>query len=454
MTEQFWPIIESYEQALQFVYGRIDYERLQARDYTSDDLKLDRMRKLLEVLGNPQDQIPTIHVAGTKGKGSTCEIIASILQSTGKSVGLYTSPHVSRFEERIRISGLPLSRSEFVDQLKKILSKFDAEAHRELLEQATFFELTTALAWQSFQDRQVDCVVLEVGLGGRLDCTNICKPCMTVITRIGLDHTNVLGDTIAEIAREKAGIIKPGVHVVVSSQVPDAKRVIAETATRVGAPLNSLGREITFVRHKKKTNNQSIDVNLLNQKYQDIHVSLHGIHQCENAATAISAVLLSDFAECITIENIRDGMANVRLPLRMEIVSTKPAILLDAAHNPTAIQSLVASLNEFISSNNRILIFGGSKDKDIPTMVDCLASQFDTVIVTEYQTNPRAAPAEEIRKLFAAIKLPGKMYCISNPAAALRKAQRIAGDDSLICVTGSFFLAAELRELLVSEIPG
>lgn len=453
--------IESYEQALQFVYGRIDYERLQGRDYSADDLKLDRMRKLLGALGDPQTRIPTLHVAGTKGKGSTCEMIASIMSASQRQVGLYTSPHVSRFEERMRVNGHPPSRSEFVQLVKQFTACFSDDAASLLIEEATFFEIGTALAWLHFSNQKVDVVVLEVGLGGRLDCTNICQPKLTVITKIALDHTQVLGDTIAEIAAEKAGIIKQGIPVISTTQQQDAERVITRTASKFSAPLVQLGKQLTYEKSVQKELDESetqgeMKVSLNDVCVEELTIPLIGEHQLENATLAVGAALLLNETASIepklSPDQIRNGIKSVILPLRMEVFSRLPPVLLDAAHNVAAVEAFISTLQVTYPHRRKTLIFGSSMDKDVAGMVTLLKQDFDAVVATEYQTNPRSVGADDIYTLFSNSPINGDLFCEPNPADALKLAREITDEDAIICVTGSFFLAAEIREILLSEM--
>ena len=460
----------TYEAAVEYLFGRINYERVPTSKYSTDDFQLPRMSMLLERLGNPHLTIPAVHITGTKGKGSTAAMTAAMLQAAGHTVGLFTSPHLVRFEERMTVNGVLPSPAKIVSLVKKLRDlASDLEQSEET--RPTFFELSTALAWMVFQDAGCDLAVLEVGLGGRLDTTTLCAPLVTVITSISRDHMRLLGDTLELIAREKAGIIKPGVPCLIGVDQPSVVAVIAEVCHERGAELRQLGQEIR-IEHRHPTPGRvgpakwTIDVRTPSHTYRAMEIPLAGEFQTRNAALAIAAVECvvfrsakeRPFAErketipaerketLITEDQMRAGLSRVTWPLRLEVVQQSPLILLDAAHNDASMRELCrAALS--IPAATRTLIFGTSRDKEAAVMLGIAGAAFDQLIVTKYSTNPRAWPVEELVEIAkSATRTPVQ----SSPtvAEALHHARQSSHPGDLICVAGSFFLAAEAREIL------
>ncbi len=444
--------ITTYEQAIEYLYGRINYERVQTGTYTTSDFKLGRVRQLLARLGNPQESIPAVHIAGTKGKGTTAAMTARILEAAGYRAGLFTSPHISTFEERIQVNGQMPGRDDLVRLVQQAAAAADAMDQEPGHMAPTFFELTMALGWLWFQAQAVDVAVLEVGLGGRLDATNVCRPAVCAITSISRDHTGLLGSTLFQIAAEKAGIIKPGVPVITGVEEPTARQVVAEVCRQQSAPVYSLDREIrissaTPLEHAQKT----LTVETPFHAYERLPVPLAGRHQVRNAALAVGlADSLRRQGWRIDEEAVRRGLAATRWPLRIEVVHSEPTAVLDVAHNWASVTALAETLNCDFSADRRILIFAASRDKDVSGMLRQLLPQFDSVILTQFLGNPRAVPAEKLEPLVHA--LTGRFaHVASTPAQAWHLARRIAGPQDLICGAGSFFIAAELREVILSR---
>ncbi len=458
-------LIHTYEQAIEFLFGRINYERVTGIAFSSDDLKLDRMRRLLAEIGNPQQGLKVIHVAGTKGKGSTSAMAASILTAAGHKTGLYTSPHVSAFEERMAVDGASPSHEHFVDLVNRLIEPIERMDRTHDGFGPTYFELATALAWLYFRDCAAQFAVLEVGLGGRLDATNICDPHVCVITNISRDHTNVLGHTTADIAREKAGIIKASVPVISGVAPGPAGDVVDEVSRRLDCPLYRLGRDLKWTRHQiehAETVSESnvppehmIDVKMPWGTWAGLKLSLRGDHQADNATLAIAAVtLLGQNGVSVPELAIRTGIENVRWPVRIEVIATRPTTVVDAAHNWAATAALLQTIErEFAAAKRRILIFAATRDKDVAGMLRLLLPRFDSVVLTQYQTNPRAVPIDELTGLVEAI-CTRPCHVAADPAAAWRLASHLATADDLVCVTGSFFIAAELRELILDRSAG
>jgi dihydrofolate synthase/folylpolyglutamate synthase len=449
-------LIHTYEQAIEFLFGRINYERVTGIAFASDDRKLSRMRRLLEQIGDPHKGLRVAHVAGTKGKGSTSAMAAAMLTASGLKTGLYTSPHLSAFEERMAVDGTRPSPEHVVDLVNRLIEPIERLDRGSDGPGPTYFELATAMAWLYFRDCEADIAVLEVGLGGRLDATNVCDPHVTVITNISRDHTNVLGTTIPEIAREKAGIIKAGVPVISGVASGVAAEVVEAVARDHQSPIYRLGHEVSWQAHGQADRHLSgrrpIDVETPWGKWTDLPIALHGSHQADNAALAVAAVtLLRASGVPVSDTAIATGLSNLQWPARIEVLGTRPLIVVDAAHNWAATGALVSTLDEeFSSASRRVLVFGTTRDKDVTGMLRLLLPKFDSVILTQYQTNPRGMPIGELADLVQAVA-SRPCHVAADAASAWRLASNLASSDDLICVTGSFFIAAELRELILDS---
>jgi dihydrofolate synthase/folylpolyglutamate synthase len=451
-----------YQEAVAYLLGRIDYERMLSVPYRTREYKLDRMRELLSRLGNPQDRLRIVHVGGTKGKGSTSAMIAAALTAAGLRTGLFTSPHLDRIEERLAIDGIPCPPprlAELVAELRVVVDEMDAAAASTTDDSGpTFFELTTALAVMHFATARVDAAVLEVGMGGRLDSTNVCQSQLSVITSISLDHIQQLGDTEEKIAGEKAGIIKPGVPVVSGVLHEGAKCVIAYTATERGSPLVQLGVDFDFRYHAAAEGRApSIDfrgkpIGVQEQRpacrLDDIQLGMLGRHQGANAAVAVAAIeQLRQQGWQIPDDAIRRALAETRCRARVEMLCREPTVIVDAAHNVASISALVDVLRESFTARRRRLIFATSRDKDARGMLRLLLPYFDDVVLTRYQENPRGMPLDELDAL--ARELGSTQHAIAlDPAAAWQVVSADATSDDLLVATGSFFIAAEVRRLV------
>jgi dihydrofolate synthase / folylpolyglutamate synthase len=448
----------SHAAAMAFLLGRIDYERALSIPYHQREFRLSRMSEFLARLGNPQDGLKFVHVAGTKGKGSTSAMIASALTSAGYRTGLYTSPHFERLEERIVVDGKPCSADQFVvliDRVKPVVERLDREAAQmsPIESGPTYFEIITALAMLQFTEMKTDAAVLEVGLGGRLDSTNVCRPLVSVITSISFDHTKQLGNTLAAIAGEKAGIIKPDVPVVSGVVAEEPRQVIERVARENGCRLVQLGADFSY-RYEPPRNLDAVDVNLhgvmdfesrAGDRVERLELGLLGSHQAANAAVALATLNeLRSRGWQLPESAIRQGLAELQWPGRIEIIARRPTVIVDAAHNLASVQSLVDTLEESFTARRRLLVFATTQDKDTRGMLQLLLPRFEAVILTRYVNNPRSVSLEQLSQWTAEISSIPRYVC-ENPAAAWNQVHELATPDHLVCITGSFFLAAEMR---------
>ncbi len=460
----------SHDAALAFLFERINYER-SLPTYRSQVFKLDRMRELLRRLGDPHVGLPIIHVAGTKGKGSTSTMLASILGAAGYRTGLYTSPHLERTEERLCVDGAPCSPEAFVELValvRPVVERIDAEsAQQRGPGSPTYFEIMTAMSLLHFARSKVDAVVLEVGLGGRLDSTNVCEPVVTVITSISFDHMKQLGHTLAAIAAEKAGIIKPGVPIVTGVTPTEPLAVIERVAAEQAAPLVKVGRDFHYtvgteleIAPATRLPHAVLDyAGKIGQRpthYRHVTVGLIGQHQAANAAVAIAVTeRLCEQGWRIDEAAIRAGLSRVQCPARVEVLQTEPLVLVDTAHNVASIAALVEVLRETRTAGRRHLLFACSRDKDAPGMIAQLWPLFDQVVVTRFINNPRSHTPEELAASAAqtcgpAALDPERLRQFSDPRCAWEFLSATAAREDLICITGSFFLAAELRGVVLA----
>jgi dihydrofolate synthase / folylpolyglutamate synthase len=401
---------------------------------------LERITFLLEQLGNPHQELKVIHVAGTNGKGSVCKYISSILQKAGYTVGLYLSPHVERFSERIVVNNKEISKEDFTCLVSKVKPFVDAMKKQN--NTPTFFEIVTALAFLHFKNCSVDYAVVEVGLGGRFDATNVVNPLVSVITNISLEHTDILGKDIVSIASEKAGIIKDHVPVV-SAAVHDARVTIEQVAKQRNAPVTWIDQPMW----KRKTHQGMEQEFMIQGSFKDYSVktSMLGQHQGENIALAIAAVeQLQMGGVYLTDGDIQEGIATAAHPGRMEIVSENPLILLDGAHNPAGMSMLVKTIREDFSDYRLVLVLGVLKDKDVKTMVSTIVPISDEVIVTK-SGNPRAADPQMLQEMITGSDANKNVVVEDSIPRAIDYAKHISKQKDLICVTGSLFTVGEAR---------
>ena len=431
----------NYQEALAYILSFADYERLPRSGVVWD---LSRIEALLKRLGNPQDAAPAIHVAGTKGKGSTSAMMASILAQAGYRTGLYTSPHLLSITERLQLDGKPIPEGDFARLTEYIKPEVESVNENGGLGELTTFELLTALAFAYFRKAKVDYQVLEVGLGGRLDATNVVKSYLSVITSISYDHMEVLGDTLAKIAAEKAGIIKPGGVAVSAPQPPEAMEVIERVCQGRGVRLIKVGEDVTWQLVDFSPEGQSFHLKGLKRDY-DLGIPLLGGHQLENAAMAVTAVeVLADMGGTkISPEAIAEGLRKVRWPGRLQVLRHHHWVVVDCAHNAYSMKKLGEALRQYFRFDRLILVLGVSLDKDIKGMVAEAASLAGEVICARSR-HPRAAPPAVLVDEFS--KYGIKPQVAESVPAAMGMALGLAAPGDLICATGSVFVVAEVLE--------
>lgn len=429
-----------YQQAQDYVLSFTDYEKIPGIAYTAANYDLRRMDKLLQPLGNPHLGTKTVHIAGTKGKGSTAAMISQVLVSAGYKTGLFTSPHLHTMRERIRINDILISEADFaalVTEIKPIVDMVNKEA---AFGELTTFEILTSIMFTHFKKNHVDFQVLEVGLGGRLDATNIVNPDVCVITSISLDHTEILGDTISKIAFEKAGIIKPGCIVVTSPQVEEATKVIDQVCRQQQTRLIQVGKDITWYKVGSDLYSQTLVVKDKNRDYR-LTLPLLGDHQLENAATAIATLdALASLDVKISPDDIVHGLRQVSWPGRLQIISREPMLVVDGAHNAYSMRKLNEAVKKSFRYSKCLVIFGTSCDKDIAGMAQELKSFTDHIIITS-SCHPRAASISTLSEQFSRLGI--SVMPAENVGQALSLALSLADKAGLVLVTGSLFVVAE-----------
>ncbi len=397
---------------------------------------LTQMERILRAIGDPHKEIQAIHIAGTNGKGSTAAMINSILQEEGYRVGLYTSPHLVRFSERIKVNGKEIEEEEVAALAGWMRREIEASG---MTSPFTFFDFTTAMAFHYFKEKLVDLVVLEVGLGGRLDSTNVVDPLISVITNIDKDHEEYLGNTILKIAREKAGIIKRGRPLITAATQPQVLRLFSEICQEKGSPFYQVGREFRYTRAE----DGDFHFEGLNRKLWGIHLNLRGGHQIVNATTALGVIeVLDDLGYRVSTEAMVEGLRKVDWPGRLEMVSSSPRVILDGAHNPAGAFVLKESLEREFQYRHLILLVGIMKDKDIPSMLHLLAPLADHMILTRPSIDRAASP----KLLKKALGRRGKRAeIIENFNEAIEKGLSLTNAEDLFCITGSLYTVGEAR---------
>lgn len=447
-------IEQEYQAALDYLYSFVDYSLTRQDRLAAANFNLQRMADLMAQLGNPHQNYPVIHVAGTKGKGSTAAMIAAVLEKAGYKVGLYTSPHLQDYCERIQINRTNISHERLVALVEKIKPMI------EKVPALTTFEITTALGFQAFAEEKVDIAVVEVGLGGRLDATNVVTPLLSVITSLSYDHMNVLGNTLTQIAAEKAGIIKHNRPIVLAPQEEGPRKVIEEISVQRSAPLIRVGIDYLYSPREHSLAGQALFVwsredqakmnDYLEQKGNGgwspvkLTIPLLGYHQVQNTATGYAALQVArQNGIKISDEAILAGFNDVRWPGRFEILCKEPIVIVDSAHNEDSALKLRLALDDYLANESILLVFGVSEDKDIQGIFNQLMPRVHKVIATQ-STHPRACPANKLVELAHQFGRPA--LATGDIPQALELALQQAGPDEAIVVAGSIFVAAAARE--------
>lgn len=440
-----------YTKALDFLMGHTDYERMRVVRYNTSTFNLDRMRTLLKHLGNPHTKFKTAHVAGTKGKGSTCHMLAAMLQAGGLKTGLYTSPHLMDMRERIKINGEMIAPQELVEYVKRV----EPLVKRMSDDRPTFFEIFTALSFAYFADRKVDIAVIETGLGGRLDSTNVIMPEVTAITSISRDHMAVLGNTTTKIAEEKAGIFKKDVPAVTCVQEPAVLNVLRRVAAQVKAPLQVVGTDIEFSYRFECTRpigpHMRVCLSTERSHFEHLAVPLMGEHQAVNCGLALAMLdVLKQRGFAVDDAKAVEGLAQMKLSGRLEVVSQDPRVIIDGAHNAASVQALFRGIGQHIPYDSMVVIFGCNCDKDIDGMLEQISLGADKVIFTKARNNPKSAAPEELVHIYT--ERYGKMAQVAQSfPEAMEIAGRAISREDLVTVTGSFYLIGEAKQYFLER---
>lgn len=413
--------------------------------------RLDRMRALLELFGNPQETLRTVHIAGTKGKGSTGIYLASILSETGLRTGFYSSPHVSSYTERITLAGTPFEESLYLATINKIAARLPELAAYNLpvRPSPTTFELLTLLGFLVFREASCSWAVIETGIGGRLDATNVITPELCLLTPVEREHTELLGDTLPQIAGEKAGIIKPGIPAIAGYQRPEVREVFERTAAERGSSIRFLSDELRAIDHRMTRDGSEASFTWRDGGSESFALSMPGEVQAENSALAlIAARALFPDSRTLSPDALREGLRRARLPGRMELLAAGDEgvqVVLDAAHTPVSAARLLASFKRLLGERG-ILLFGSVLGKDPEGMAGVLGPAFDHIIVSTPGSFKKSDP-EGVLRCFARYRADARL--IRTPIEALDTAVRLSEGRVPILVTGSFYMVAEIRQLLV-----
>lgn len=410
------------------------------------NLGLGRIQELLNRLGNPQLKLKTIHVGGTNGKGSTTSMIAKVLQQASYRVGVFTSPHLHRYTERFCINGVEISEQQVADLIQEIKPHLEAMV-ADGFEHPTEFEVSTALACYYFEQQQVDLAIFEVGLGGAIDSTNVVQPLVSVITNVSIDHMDYLGHTVTEIARVKAGIIKPGVPVVTAA-TGAALTVIEEVCKKQQAPLTVVGQQISWQQTTNPSlTGQCFTITSPRQVYEHIFLPLLGEHQQINATTAVAVLeQLNQYGISITPEIARQGLAKVNWPGRFEVLSGPPTIVMDGAHNLAGAQALAHTLQTYFPQRRLVMVLGMLGDKERKRVIETLAPLAAAIMVTK-PNNPRAGVWQQVADW--CLEYVPEVYCCEQVPEAVDKGLALTNPGDVLCITGSLYMLAEAREHLV-----
>ncbi|MGQ3685761.1 MAG: bifunctional folylpolyglutamate synthase/dihydrofolate synthase [Candidatus Loosdrechtia sp.] len=449
MDSKYKTGFQSYEEANDFLYLAIDYEKLISYQYNASTFSLNRMVKMLEYAENPHKTFPSVHITGTKGKGSTSIMVSTVLGQAGLKTGLFTSPHLIDLRERIQINHQKISEEDFMCFLSRLRPYIQYLRDTDPPASPTFFEILTAVCMLCFKKECVDMAVLEVGLGGRLDSTNVVTPEVAVITNIGYDHTAILGNTLSSIAYEKAGIMKQNIPVLSAVEDPEALAVIEKTCKEKNAALYLLGRDL-FIREVRNNAAGGLicTIETCRHTYEDIFLPLIGYHQVRNCALTLGVLDILEGRGFISVDDkvVREALSHVYCPARIEVVGKEPWIILDYAHTADSMRSLRKSLLENFQFNKLVLVLGLSQDKELDTVLNEIVSASDLIVVTK-SANPRAASPGDLYEKIE--RLCGKKSTVfHNTRDAVIASRQMAAKDDLICITGSVYIAGEALQVL------
>ena len=449
---------DDYQDSLDYLYGRLNYERL-GMPRGSAELRLNRMRRLLRKLGDPHESLRIVHVAGTKGKGSTSAMLAAALTASGVRTGLFCSPHLHRLEERFRVDGVEATSDELIGLVEAVrpeVEALDAGDRHYALRGATFFEVAAAMGLLHFARKGAGAVVLEVGMGGRLDSTNVVRPALGVITTISFDHTRQLGSTLGAIAGEKAGILKRGRPVVSGVRGDEARAAIHRAAVARRATLHEVDFDFRYEYEPPQgplsgPTPGRVAVTTWRREWPSLALPMLGAHQGHNAAVALASLdALAEQGIEVGPEAVARGFADLEWPARVEVLAERPWVVVDGAHNVASALALAETLRACFPPAPLTLVFGTTREKDLPGQLAALLPLASIVVATRYVENPRSVPPEEIAEAVRELGRPPAQLA-SNPAEALALARRLTPINGLICVTGSLFLAAETRVLILQR---
>lgn len=446
--------VTSFAAAIAYLDHHINLERLRNLRAGADTFRLDRMYEICRLLGHPEKSLNCVHVAGTKGKGSTVGMLAGALTAAGLTVGSYTSPHLIELTERIRIDGIPIGRADFTTCVREV-----ARAARGLKkDRLHFFEILTAAAFVHFAEKAVDIAIIEVGLGGRLDATNVIVPQVAVVTPISFDHMELLGDTLTLIAREKAGIFKSGVPAICAEQPPEAERSLRNHARRVGCRISVVGREISYQIDETQLRGQKgvqrrVQIEVEGRAWGPVGPAMSGIHQAANAATTLAALdALRESGLRFSRRRAEEGIERTRVAGRLQVLAENPVMIVDGAHNAASVDAVVRTLQEQYPSRSLTLVFGCAADKDVRGMLPLLAAAADHVIFTRAANTRRSLAPGDLRNAWKSL-CESPCQVDQTLGGAINRAKQLSGVDGVICILGSFYLAGEAMELAQTAVP-
>ncbi len=444
--------IRGYDSAVRYLFSQTDYEQMLRVRYNSDTFNLERMRTLLKKMGNPHDKIRSVHIAGTKGKGSTATMLASMLQACGYTVGLYVSPHIMCIRERISINGQKIPRTK----MTKLITKVAPHVEKMKDDKPTFFEIMTAMAFSHFRENKVDIAIVETGLGGRLDSTNVLTPDVCGLTTISLDHMHQLGRDIENIAKEKGGILKPNIPAISAPQDPKAKKVLKSIAAKTKSDLRFTGDDIEFSYRVESSRRDGCHTRVClttpYSRFEHLPVPVLGEHQAINCGLALALLdQLKQQGLDIDDEKAIAGLAIVDLPGRMEMICSAPRVLVDGAHNADSIRALMRGIGQHIPYDSMVMVLGCAADKDIRGMLQQVATGADKLIFTKAAGVARAADPKELAEIYFEMSDGRVAQVAENLHEALHIADAAVSREDLICVTGSFYLVGEAKKLLENK---